>query len=64
MKKVQKIHFLFSLLAFNLLSSNPVPVIDLIISYGIGIYLIRIALSIFDTFFIYQAKKFMPKDIE
>ena len=43
-------NMIFSLLAFNFLSSNPVPVIDLIISYGIGIYLIRIALSIFDTF--------------
>jgi hypothetical protein len=41
-----------------------VPAIDLIISYGIGIYLIRIALSIFDTFFIYQARKFLPKNIE
>ena len=57
-------NLIFSLLAFNLLSSNPVPAIDLIISYGIGIYLIRIALSIFDTFFIYQARKFLPKNIE
>ncbi len=57
-------NIIFSLLAFNFLSSNPVPVIDLIISYGIGIYLIRIALSIFDTFFIYLARNFLPKNIE
>ena len=57
-------NIIFSLFAFNFLSSNPVPVIDLIISYGIGIYLIRIALSIFDTFFIYLAKNFLPKNIE
>jgi len=57
-------NLIFSLFAFNFLSSNPVPVIDLIISYGIGIYLIRIALSIFDTLFIYLAKNFLPKNIE
>ena len=57
-------NMIFSLLAFNFLSSNPVPVIDLIISYGIGIYLIRITLSIFDTFFIYLARNFLPKNIE
>jgi len=57
-------NIIFSLLAFNFLSSNPVPVIDLIISYGIGIYLIRIALSIFDTLFIYLARNFLPKNIE
>ena len=57
-------NIIFSLLAFNFLSSNPVPIIDLIISYGIGIYLIRIALSIFDTFFIYLARNFLPKNIE
>ncbi len=57
-------NLIFSILAFNLLSSNPVPIIDLIVSYGIGIYIIRIVLSIFDTFFIYLAKRFLPSDLE
>jgi len=38
--------------------------IDLIISYGVGIYLIRVFLSLFDTFFIYIAKSFMPTNVE
>ena len=57
-------NLIFSILAFNLLSSNPVPIFDLIISYGIGIYLIRIILSLFDTIFIYLAKNFIPKKID
>ena len=57
-------NLIFSVLAFNLLSSNPVPIMDLIISYGIGIYIIRIALSLFDTLFIYLAKSFLPAKID
>jgi hypothetical protein len=57
-------NLIFSVLAFNLLSSNPVPMIDLIISYGVGIYLIRVVLSLFDTLFIYLAKSFMPTNVE
>ena len=57
-------NLIFSILAFNLLSSNPVPIFDLIISYGIGIYIIRIILSLFDTIFIYLAKNFLPKNID
>ena len=57
-------NIIFSVLAFNLLSSNPVPIFDLIISYGIGIYLIRVTLSIFDTFFIYLARSFLPDKFE
>tara|TARA_Y100001935_G_scaffold253958_1_gene261609 strand:- start:340 stop:1110 length:771 start_codon:yes stop_codon:yes gene_type:complete len=57
-------NIIFSVLAFNFLSSNPVPIFDLIISYGIGIYMIRVAISIFDTLFIYLAKKFLPDKIE
>ena len=51
-------------LAFNILSSNPVPLFDLIISYGIGIYLLRIILSLFDTIFIYLAKIFLPSKLD
>ena len=54
-------NLIFSLIAFNFLSSNPVPIIDLIISYGIGIYILRIFLGFFDTIFIYLAKYFVPK---
>lgn len=54
-------NLIFSLLAFNLLSSNPVPILDLIISYGIGIYILRIFLGLFDTIFIYLAKYFVQK---
>jgi len=57
-------NLIFSILAFNLLSSNPVPIFDLIISYGIGIYIIRIILSLLDTIFIYLAKNFLPKNID
>ena len=57
-------NLIFSVLAFNLLSSNPVPIIDLIISYGVGIYLIRVVLSLFDTLFIYLAKSFIPTNVE
>jgi uncharacterized integral membrane protein (TIGR00697 family) len=57
-------NLIFSILAFNLLSSNPVPIFDLVVSYGIGIYLIRIILSLFDTIFIYLAKNFIPKNID
>lgn len=57
-------NLIFSVLAFNILSSNPVPIVDLIISYGIGIYLIRIALGLFDTIFVYLANSFLPKEIE
>ncbi len=57
-------NLIFSILAFNILSSNSVPIIDLIISYGIGIYIMRIVLSLFDTIFIYLAKRFLPTDIE
>ena len=54
-------NLIFSLLAFNLLSSNPVPILDLIISYGVGIYILRIFLGLFDTIFIYLAKYFIQK---
>ena len=57
-------NLIFSILAFNLLSSNPVPIFDLIISYGIGIYIIRIILGLLDTIFIYLAKNFLPKNID
>jgi len=57
-------NLIFSILAFNILSSNPVPLLDLIISYGIGIYIIRIFLGLFDTIFVYLAKNFLPKEIE
>ena len=57
-------NLIFSILAFNLLSSNPVPIFDLVVSYGIGIYLVRIILSLFDTIFIYLAKNFIPKNID
>ena len=39
-------------------------IFDLIISYGIGIYIIRIILSLLDTIFIYLAKNFLPKNID
>jgi len=54
-------NLIFSLLAFNLLSSNPVPILDLIISYGVGIYILRIFLGLFDTIFIYLAKYSVQK---
>ena len=54
-------NLVFSILAFNLLSSNPVPISDLLISYGLGIYLLRIILSLFDTPIIYLAKYFIKK---
>ena len=57
-------NIIFSALAFNILSSNPVPLFDLIISYGIGIYLLRILLSLFDTIFIYLAKIFLPSKLD
>ena len=57
-------NIIFSVLAFNILSSNPVPLFDLIISYGIGIYLLRILLSLFDTIFIYLAKIFLPSKLD
>ena len=54
-------NLVFSILAFNLLSSNPVPIADLLISYGLGIYLLRIILSLLDTPIIYLAKHFIKK---
>jgi uncharacterized integral membrane protein (TIGR00697 family) len=54
-------NLVFSILAFNLLSSNPVPIMDLLISYGLGIYLLRILLSLMDTPVIYLAKYFIKK---
>jgi len=57
-------NIIFSVLAFNILSSSPVPLFDLIISYGIGIYFLRIILSLFDTIFIYLAKIFLPSKLD
>ena len=57
-------NIIFSVLAFNILTSNPVPLFDLIISYGLGIYFLRILLSLFDTIFIYLAKNFLPSKLD
>ena len=54
-------NIIFSLLAFNLLSSNPVPFYELFISYGLGIYFLRIILSLLDTPVIYSAKYFIKE---
>ncbi len=55
-------NLIFSILAFNLLTSNPVPIGDLLLSYGLGIYLLRIILSLMDTPIIYLAKYFIKKN--
>ena len=53
----------FSLLAFYLLSPSPVPLKELIFSYILGTYLLRIIYALLDTPFMYLSKTsaFSPK---
>ena len=51
----------FSLLAWRLVSSNPVPWHTLIFGYIFGTYLLRVLVSALNTPFIYMAKQAHPK---
>ncbi len=50
----------FSLFAWIILNPNPIPLNDVIMTFILGVYLLRIFIAILDTPFIYLAKYFIP----
>ena len=53
---------IFSLFAWIILNPNPFPLSDVIMTFILGVYLLRVFIAILDTPFIYLAKNFIPKD--
>ena len=53
---------IFSLFAWIILNPNPFPLSDVIMTFILGVYLLRVFIAILDTPFIYLAKHFIPKE--
>ncbi len=53
---------IFSLFAWIILNPNPFPLSEVIMTFILGVYLLRIFIAILDTPFIYLAKYFLPKE--
>ena len=53
---------IFSLFAWIILNPNPFPLSDVIMTFILGVYLLRVFIAILDTPFIYLAKYFIPKE--
>ncbi len=53
---------IFSIFAWIILSPNPFPLSDVIMTFILGVYLLRVFIAILDTPFIYLAKYFIPKE--
>ena len=53
---------IFSVFAWIILNPNPFPLSDVIMTFILGVYLLRIFIAILDTPFIYLAKYFIPEE--
>ncbi len=53
---------IFSIFAWIILNPNPFPLIDVIMTFILGVYLLRVFIAILDTPFIYLAKYFIPEE--
>ena len=52
----------FSIFAWIILNPNPFPLSDVIMTFILGVYLLRVFIAILDTPFIYLAKYFVPEE--
>ena len=53
---------IFSIFAWIILNPNPFPLSDVIMTFILGVYLLRVFIAILDTPFIYLARYFIPKE--
>ena len=53
---------IFSIFAWIILNPNPFPISDVIMTFILGVYLLRVFIALLDTPFIYLAKYFIPKE--
>ena len=53
---------IFSIFAWIILNPNPFPLSDVIMTFILGVYLLRVFIALLDTPFIYLARYFIPKE--
>ena len=53
---------IFSIFAWIILNPNPFPLSDVIMTFILGVYLLRVFIALLDTPFVYLAKYFIPKE--
>ena len=53
---------IFSIFAWIILNPNPFPLSDVIMTFILGVYLLRVFIAVLDTPFIYLARYFIPKE--
>ena len=53
---------IFSIFAWIILNPNPFPLSDVIMTFILGVYLLRVFIALLDTPFIYLAKNFIPEE--
>ena len=53
---------IFSIFAWIILNPNPFPLSDVIMTFILGVYLLRVFIALLDTPFIYLAKYFIPQE--
>ncbi len=53
---------IFSIFAWIILNPNPFPLSDVIMTFILGVYLLRVFIALLDTPFIYLAKYFIPRE--
>ena len=53
---------IFSVFAWIILNPNPFPLSDVIMTFILGVYLLRVFIAVLDTPFIYLARYFIPKE--
>ena len=53
---------IFSIFAWIILNPNPFPLSNVVMTFILGVYLLRVFIAILDTPFIYLARYFIPKE--
>ena len=53
---------IFSIFVWIILNPNPLPLSDVIMTFILGVYLLRVFIALLDTPFIYLARYFIPKE--
>ena len=53
---------IFSIFAWIILNPNPFLLSDVIMTFILGVYLLRVFIALLDTPFIYLAKYFIPEE--
>ncbi len=53
---------IFSIFAWIILNPNPFPLSEVIMTFILGVYLLRVFIALLDTPFIYLAKYFIPEE--